>query len=207
MTPQEAAQLLTVCAGIDNRKPSAETARLWAAMLNGLPYAACERAVLAHYAESREWIMPADIRNRVRRDRAAAITHDEALELPPHDPDDTGLHVRLLIEARANAAEGRTYQPQGLVRRNLRSLGGPVRRVNELDDAERAAGADRARALHREALTVLAAVPEPQPPARPVFACEVIVDGQLCGDPAPHLSTDRRKPLCDQHQEPTDADT
>lgn len=165
MNPTEAAALLTVCAGIDNRKPSAETARLWASMLDGLPYAECEAAVIEHYRESREWLMPADIRNRVRRHRAARITHDEALELPPHDPDDTAAHIAALTTARRAAADGRPIEAHGLVRRSIRELGGPVRRVNELDSelvaprlslARQAAEAARIEAQ-------AAAKPDPEP--------------------------------------------
>lgn len=204
MNATEITALLTVCASFDGRKPNPDTVPAWMAALGDLDFTPARDAVVAHYQESREWIMPADIRVRVRRDRAKAIANDEALELPPHDPDDTALHQRLLVEARRMAAEGRTYEPQGLVRRSIRELGGPVRRVNELDDEARKDHITRSKEAHKVALTELAARPEPEPAPRPTFTCEHPVDDNPCGEPAPHLSTDRRRPLCDGHVESGD---
>lgn len=202
MNATEISALLTVCASFDQRKPNPETVPAWLAALGDLDFLPCRDAVVAHYQESREWIMPADIRGRVRRARATAIRNDEALELPPHDPDDTGLHARLLAEQRRLSADGKQgYQPQGLVSRSLRELGGPVRRVNELDDAERTAHAAKAKAAHAAIRSEKAAKPQPVPDPPAVFACEHRDDDVPCGQPAPHVSLDRRTPLCDGHRE------
>lgn len=202
MNITDAAKLLTVCAAYDRRKPDEDQAQAWALALNGLDFLPCRDAIVAHYQESREWIMPADIRGRVRRARAAAISHDEALELPPHDPDDTELHMRLLVEARAEAAEGRTYQPTGLVRRNLRELGGPVRRVSDLDAETNAAHAERTKQIHRDNAVRQKHRRDVAPAPPIVFACEHVDGDATCGQPATKTTPDRRRPACDVHAEP-----
>lgn len=68
MTPQETGKLLGICAAYDNRAADEAAVYAWYRVLGKLPYAACESAVVAHYAESREWIMPADVRRRARRE-------------------------------------------------------------------------------------------------------------------------------------------
>ena len=202
MSPTEITALLAICASADNRKPNPEMVQFWTAALGDLDFLPCRDAVVAHYQDSTDWIMPAHIRGRVRRARAAAISHDETLELPPHDPDDTGLHARLLVQARAEAAEGRTYQPEGLVRRSLRELGGPVRRVSELDAATNAAQAEKARQIHREYATRPRHRRDVPTDPAPVFACEFVDGDTTCGQPATKTSPDRRRPACDTHAAP-----
>jgi hypothetical protein len=112
--------------------------------------------------------------------------------------------MRLLAQARAEAAAGRQYEPTGLVRRSLRKLGGPVRRVSELDADDLRANAERVKRAHAESLAAVRAfveapTPEPDPPR--VFACEHRDDDTTCGQPAPHLSADRRRPPCDGHRD------
>lgn len=67
MTPQEVGKLLGICAAYDNRQVDEAAVIAWYRVVGDLPYAACETAVTAHYADSREWIMPADVRGRVKR--------------------------------------------------------------------------------------------------------------------------------------------
>jgi hypothetical protein len=66
MTPQEAAQLLAVCAAFDNRKPDPDAAQAWMLALDGLDYLECRNIIVQHYRESREWIMPADVVSGVK---------------------------------------------------------------------------------------------------------------------------------------------
>jgi hypothetical protein len=67
MSPEETGKLLGACAAYDNRQVDEAAVIAWYRVVGDLPYPACEAAVSAHYAESREWIMPADIRGRVKR--------------------------------------------------------------------------------------------------------------------------------------------
>lgn len=108
MTPADAAKLLTVAAAYDNRKPDPDQAKAWALALNGLDFVACRDAIVAHYQRTRDWIMPADVRGAVRRERAARI-EDDVVPMPADlDPDDTAAYVAVLREGRRALAEGRS---------------------------------------------------------------------------------------------------
>lgn len=67
MTDEEVGKLLGMCAAFDNRNVDDSVAYAWSLVVGDLPYAECEEAVVTHYSESREWIMPADVRARVKR--------------------------------------------------------------------------------------------------------------------------------------------
>ena len=81
MTPEETGDLLGVCAAYDNRQVDEIGTIAWFRVLGDLPYGDCETAVVAHYADSREWIMPADIRARVRRAQRETGDRDRLREL------------------------------------------------------------------------------------------------------------------------------
>ena len=73
MTLDETIDLLATCAAYDRRTVGRTDAVAWHAVVGDLPFDLAQQAVFAHYAESREWIMPADVRTRVKRRQ-----HDEA---------------------------------------------------------------------------------------------------------------------------------
>ena len=105
MNGAEVGKLLGLMALADNRKPPEdENARraliaFWLSMVGDLSYADAAEAVQAHYRESREWIMPSDIRRRVREIRAERLAHAE-IPAPPAE-----LPGRAYIEAlRGNIA-------------------------------------------------------------------------------------------------------
>lgn len=81
MTPAEAAVVLTAAAAFDRRTVDESAAQAWAAALPDVGVDEARDAVVAHYREKREWIMPADIRAHVRRVRAKRLS-----ELPPITP-------------------------------------------------------------------------------------------------------------------------
>jgi hypothetical protein len=83
LEPSEVATLLGIAASFDNRKANEEAVIAWRVALAGIPFADARDAIAAHYAESREWIMPADIRARVRRVRAKRIDEHPPLVPPP----------------------------------------------------------------------------------------------------------------------------
>lgn len=76
MSPAQAAALLGICSACgDNRKPDEDVAKTWAVLLDDLTFEDCRDAIVAHYREFSDWIMPADIRRRVetvRRERVRA---------------------------------------------------------------------------------------------------------------------------------------
>ncbi|WHP18819.1 hypothetical protein [Cellulomonas sp. ES6] len=74
MHPAHAAELLSLCASLDNRTVNESTALAWAQVLPDLRMEDATTAVVEHYREHREWIMPADI---VRGARAAVALRIE----------------------------------------------------------------------------------------------------------------------------------
>ncbi|MGH3415020.1 MAG: hypothetical protein ACRDVE_14510 [Actinocrinis sp.] len=81
MTPEEIGKLLATCAAFDNRKTDDSAVLAWLGAVGDLSHPECEAAVIAHYSDSREWIMPADVRSRVRRKRRVAADHGRIREL------------------------------------------------------------------------------------------------------------------------------
>lgn len=123
MTPAEAQALLTICAAFDNRKPDPDAAQAWSLALAGLRFEDCRDAIVKHYQESREWIMPADVRAEVKRVRGGRVDH-ETVPIPPgFDPDDTSAYQRLLAESRRAQADGReVVLPEYRPTRHIREL-------------------------------------------------------------------------------------
>lgn len=83
MTLDETVDLLTVAAAFDRRSVGEGDAMAWHATLGDLDFEDSKQAVIAHYRDSREWIMPADVRTRVkamRRDRL-----EREIPAPPHE--------------------------------------------------------------------------------------------------------------------------
>lgn len=85
MTPAEAAVLLGMAAAVDNRKPDAETAKAWAAMLDGLRFEDCQAAIVEHFKTSTDYLMPVMVCTIARRIRAKRIAEHPPVEPPPHD--------------------------------------------------------------------------------------------------------------------------
>jgi len=67
MTLDETIDLLATCAAYDRRTVGKSDAVAWHAVMRDLPFEYAQEAVFAHYSESREFIMPADVRTRVKR--------------------------------------------------------------------------------------------------------------------------------------------
>lgn len=105
MTPQEAAVVLGKCAAFDNRRPDPATTVAWAEALDpDVTLADALAIVRDHYAESRDWIMPADINRRsrdIRRQRIATV-----LENRTPIPDGLGDEPHLEIEWRKALMRG-----------------------------------------------------------------------------------------------------
>src|SRR6266436_2116926 len=66
MTSDEVFDLLEVIAACDRRTVGESDADVWEALVGDLELNDARIAVLAHYRESREFVMPADIRQRVK---------------------------------------------------------------------------------------------------------------------------------------------
>lgn len=83
MNPAEAQSLLTIAAAFDNRKPDADAARAWAAALDGLPFIDCRDAIVKHYRNSSDWLMPGHVIAAVKQVRAKRIADAGHLLIPP----------------------------------------------------------------------------------------------------------------------------
>lgn len=86
MNLSETATLLGFAAAFDRRTVGEADVRAWQMVLHDIDVEQARQAVAAHYADTRDWIMPADIRQRVRKTRAAAL---ENFQYEPVDPDET----------------------------------------------------------------------------------------------------------------------
>lgn len=80
MTVEEVGKLLGFAALYDSRRVEVPDVMAWHRVVGDLPYADAEEAVAGHYRDSRERIMPADIRERVD-----AVRRRRLLENPPPD--------------------------------------------------------------------------------------------------------------------------
>lgn len=104
MTPTEAQVLLTMASTFDNRKPSEDAAKAWAAALDDQRFEDCRLAVIEHYRTSAEWLMPATVRIAVRRIRSKRIAEGGTLTPPPDlTPTET---CRWLATARQALGDG-----------------------------------------------------------------------------------------------------
>ncbi|WP_276670261.1 hypothetical protein [Schaalia cardiffensis] len=75
MTPQEAAIVLAKCSAFDNRQPSQAAATAWGETIDeDVTLQDALTIVRDHYANSRDWIMPADINRISRQLRRQRIT-------------------------------------------------------------------------------------------------------------------------------------
>lgn len=210
MNTTEITALLAVCSSFDSRKPNPETVQAWLAAIGDLEFTAARDAVVAHYQESREWIMPADIRGKVRRARRDRID-DDVIPMPRGlDPDDTAAYIRVIAAGRRALADGVTLdEPDGLTRRNLRELGpAPIATVSETDAEERAEYMDRLRSAQRSAAHELKAATRTPPPQVTAFCEEqtTVGDGiEICGAPATarRTSEGRAYPVCARHDQAT----
>lgn len=85
MTLDETIDLLTTCAAYDRRTIGKSDAVAWHAVVRDLPFADAQQAVFDHYTEGTEWIMPAHVRQRVKRKQRDEAERGRIRELL--DPD------------------------------------------------------------------------------------------------------------------------
>ncbi|MGW6913744.1 zinc finger domain-containing protein [Kitasatospora sp. NPDC054939] len=110
MNRSETATLLALAAAFDRRTVGDADVRAWQTVLADIDYEQAQAAVTHHYANTRNWVMPADIREHVRRlrDQAAADLQGPGLaaEVPDADPDDVPAYLDALRAQRNRAALG-----------------------------------------------------------------------------------------------------
>ena len=114
MTPAEAADLLSLAATFDSRKPDVARAHAWADALEGLTIDDCARAIRMHYRESEDFIMPAHVIRRARTymiDRRDQARVEEHLAIMSGHPENEG-YVKA-IEAAGIGDEPERVWPKG----------------------------------------------------------------------------------------------
>ena len=125
MNATEAGELVALMALYDNRRASDPDVVAWLKVVGDLGYVDCEAAVIAHYQDTRERIMPADVRQRVRDIRDARLNAMEIPE-PPRELASNPPAYRAAIRAAAQAiADGR--DPEAA----MRAVAAQVRRELE----------------------------------------------------------------------------
>jgi len=103
----EASELVALMALYDNRRASDPDVVAWLKIIGDLDYADCETAILAHYRESRERIMPAHIRERVMEIRHRRLRETEIPPPPPELLDNPHAYRAALRAAAIAIADGR----------------------------------------------------------------------------------------------------
>lgn len=92
--------VLTAAAAFDRRTVDESTAQAWSAALPDIGPDEARDAVVAHYREKRDWIMPADIRAIVRRVRDKRLSELPPIAPPPELADNPALEAKWLREVR-----------------------------------------------------------------------------------------------------------
>ncbi len=111
MNAKETARLLALCASYDRRKVGEADVLAWHRIIGDLPFGDCEDAVLGHYAETSEWIMPAHVRTRVKDARRERIKEAGGVPAPPPELLDDPQAYGAALQAAATAlADGRDPQ-------------------------------------------------------------------------------------------------
>jgi hypothetical protein len=86
MTLEETIDLLGVAAAFDQRNIGKADSVAWHAALGDLDFTDAQAAVISHYRESRDRVMPADVWGRVKAMRRARLAR-EVIPAPDVDPD------------------------------------------------------------------------------------------------------------------------
>ena len=118
MTSDEVWDLLELIASIDRRKVGLTDRQTWQGLVGDLSSADAQAAVVAHFRESREWIMPADVRTRVKAMRADRLSREIVPAPPAELADDPGRFRAELKNELRNIADGFSIP---------KAIAGPVR--------------------------------------------------------------------------------
>lgn len=111
MTPAEAGRVLALAAAYDNRQAGQAAALAWAQALDpGITVDDAQAAVVAHYRDSREWVMPADVNRRCRALRAERIRAAGHLPGPQDLVDDPAAWQAWRLAATRAIGDGATRE-------------------------------------------------------------------------------------------------
>jgi hypothetical protein len=106
VTTDEVIDLLTLIASCDRRTVGKADVAAWTLTVGDLRFADAQEAVVSHYASSREWIMPADIRRRVKAIRSDRISRAVIPAPPAGLADDPGAYRAAMAALERRAGDG-----------------------------------------------------------------------------------------------------
>lgn len=109
MNRAETALALTLAAAFDRRTLGDTDVEAWHLVLGDLDFDDVKTAIAEHYATRRDWLMPADIRDRVKAMRTARLTAVPD-PIPDADPDDTVAYLEALRAGRTRIASNTDQQ-------------------------------------------------------------------------------------------------
>jgi hypothetical protein len=142
-TLADAYELLAVAQTFDRRTVGDFDAEAWRRAMHGLQLGDCKDAIVEHYTTSSTWLMPAHVRDGVKRIRAARIEKRPFDWVPDADPDDPIAYQRALRAGNARHADG-TEQA-----RDMHALEGTFRDVPPATPAAIEAARDHVRRIPR----------------------------------------------------------
>lgn len=123
MNAEEAGRVLAKCASYDRRKTSDADTIAWFQVLGDLAYDDCIAAIIAHYGDTSDWIMPAHIRRRVMEVRNRRLQTTEIPPPPVELLDDPAAYSAALHAAAVAIADGR--DPEAAMRVIARTAARP----------------------------------------------------------------------------------
>lgn len=119
MTLGETIDLLTAAAAFDRRTVGEADAAAWHAAVGDLRFEDCQQAVIAHYRETSDWLMPAHVRQRVLEIRHRRLQDTETPPPPAELIDNPRAYQKALHAARVAIADGRDpEQAMAVIARN-----------------------------------------------------------------------------------------
>lgn len=118
MTLDETIDLLAVAAAFDRRTVGEADAMAWQAAIGDLDFSDSRAAIVAHYQDTRDWVMPADIRKRVKAMRRDRLERQIVAAPPAELADNTHDYRAALSRSIRQIADGRSVP---------KAIGGPVR--------------------------------------------------------------------------------
>lgn len=105
LTRDQVIDLLTCAAAYDRRTIGEADVAAWTLAIGDLPFGDAQAAIVAHYSETTDWLMPAHVRTRVKRARELNLARHPIPELPA-DPDDPAAYRAELRAAVTQLAAG-----------------------------------------------------------------------------------------------------
>lgn len=170
MNPEAIGDVLSVAAAFDNRTVGIADSAAWFRVIGHLDQHEAEEAIIAHYSETNDRIMPRDVLARVSKLRALRIAHAGPEAVPDADPDDVPAYQQALREGRFRVASGMSQHP---VRRAIETAFDNGRHLRVESKWDRSAPI-----THRR--FALPAEPEPEPvPTDPEHAAANAVLAEL----------------------------